>query len=67
MIRSCAGKREFDFTRAYYEKRFNLGNNTVLRAVKELEEKGFLLVLRSHNRKEPNKYIWRDDWKKNKK
>lgn len=64
MLRSCAGKREFDFTRNYYEKKFNLANRTVIRAVAELEQKGFLTVLRSYSRKTPNKYVWCDDWKK---
>lgn len=42
MLKASAGKREFDFKRSYYEPYCGLKPNTVTRAVKELEAKGFI-------------------------
>lgn len=65
MIKACAGKRTFTFSRSYYENHCGLNKSTVARAVKELKECGFLEVQikeRSTPMK-PNTYMWSNNWK----
>lgn len=63
MIKASAGKREFDFKRSYYESHCGLKPNTVTRAVKELEAKGFIKVTHERYSSRPNRYQWINDWK----
>ncbi|MES9636065.1 helix-turn-helix domain-containing protein [Megasphaera elsdenii] len=64
MEKASAGRREFDFKRSYYEKHCGLSPNTVIRAVKELEQKGFIRVTHETYSSRPNRYVWINDWKK---
>lgn len=63
MIKACAGKKEFTFSRPYYTKKCGLQNRTVIRAVDELEEKGFIKVVHEKYSRTGNKYAWSNDWK----
>ncbi|MBM6702279.1 helix-turn-helix domain-containing protein [Megasphaera elsdenii] len=63
MLKACAGKREFDFKRSYYESHCGLKPNTVTRAVKELEAKGFIKATHERYSSRPNHYQWINDWK----
>ena len=65
MNESCGGKSEFTFSRKRYEEKFGLSYQTVIRAVKELEEKGFLIKQKRPKQSlmQPNKYVWTTKWK----
>lgn len=63
MIKACAGKKEFTFSRPYYTQKCGLQNRTVIRAVDELEEKGFIKVVHEKYSRTGNKYAWSNDWK----
>lgn len=65
MNESCGGKSEFTFSRKRYEEKFRLSYQTVIRAVKELEEKGFLIKQKRPKQSlmQPNKYVWTTKWK----
>lgn len=65
MIKASAGKSRFTFRRSYYEKHCKLSDRTVIRAVDELEKKGFLKVTHEpYSGSRPNVYEWLNDWKK---
>lgn len=66
MIDSCGGKNEFTFSRQRYETQYDLNYQTVIRAVKELQQKGFLIKQKKPKQSlmQPNKYIWTSEWKK---
>jgi hypothetical protein len=65
MIKACAGKRAFNFSKSYYENLGGLNKSTVTRAVKELKECGFLEIQIKERQTcmEPNVYIWSNKWK----
>lgn len=67
MIKACAGKRSFTFPRSYFEKHCGLSHITVVRAVKELQARGFIEKQLKERRRlrDPNTYTWSFDWKKN--
>ena len=66
MIESCGGKSKFTFSRKRYEEKFGLSYQTVIRAVKELEQKGFLIKQKRPKQSlmQPNTYVWTPEWKK---
>lgn len=63
MIKACAGKPEFNFSRSYYESKCGLPHSTVIRSIAELEGKGFIKVNHERYSNRPNSYSWSDAWK----
>jgi hypothetical protein len=65
MMDSCAGFQHFTFTRKRYEEKYNLNYQTVIRAIKELESRRFIIKSRKekHSLMEPNTYKWIWEWK----
>lgn len=66
MIKACAGKLEFNFSRSYYESKCGLSHSTVIRSIAELERKGFIKANHERYSNRPNSYSWSDAWKSTK-
>lgn len=63
MINACAGKPEFKFPRAYYEKK-GFSKTSVQKAVKGLTAAGFIEVKEQNwTIRKPNVYRFADGWK----
>lgn len=65
MVAACAGRNQFSIPRASYEEKFGIPHNNFWRAVKKLEQAGFIQVKQSgKNTRTPNVYQFVDTWKK---
>lgn len=65
MMGVCKGNNQFWFPRAIYEGKFEIQHSTFCRAVKKLEQAGFIQVKQSgKNTRTPNVYQFVDTWKK---
>lgn len=63
MCMACAGKQEFTFPQACYEKEYGLSKTSVQKAVNGLQAAGFIQVVRQWQIRQPNIYRFINDWK----
>lgn len=64
MCEACAGKREFTFPQACYEKEYGLSKTSVQKAIKGLEAAGFIQVAkRQWQIRQPNVYRFITEWR----
>lgn len=63
MRMAFAGKPEFTFPQACYEREYGLSKTSVQKAVKGLQAAGFIQVTRRWQVRQPNIYRFTNDWK----